>query len=153
MNKHIEKVKMFEFSYFDAVKEGVKRPVKNGTLIIEGFKDVPFEIKRVFYIFGGNDGVVRGRHANRRSQFVLFNVSGTSKVRIIDENMKSREYVLDDPSKAVYLPEMVWKEMYDFSEDSVLMVLTNEYYDPDEYIRDFNEYQKMMREIEERGVI
>ena len=110
-------------------------------LEIEGKKDIPFEIKRIFYIFGkGNVGLVRGKHANRKSEFVLFNVSGQSKVKVIDEKNREIIYELSRPQEAVYLPRMVWKEMYDFTEDSVLMVLTNEYYDPEEYIRNFDEF-------------
>ena len=112
-----------------------------GQVAIEGIKDVPFEIKRIFYIFGkGNVGLIRGKHANRKSEFVLFNVSGKSKVKVIDEEKNETIYELNHSQEAVYLPRMVWKEMYDFTEDSVLMVLTNEYYDPEEYIRDFDDF-------------
>lgn len=119
---------------------------------VEGCRDIPFEIKRVFYIFGGNGGIVRGKHANCKSEFVLFNVSGTSKVRIINGDGEAKEYSLDAPDKAVYLPKMVWKEMYGFSGDSVLMVLTNEYYDPGEYIRDFDEYVRLMGGRGDEGI-
>lgn len=104
-------------------------------------RDIPFEIKRIFYIYGtGEDGVVRGKHANRRSEFVLFNISGSSKVRVIDVDGKKRVYELNEPGTGLYLPRMVWKEMYDFSADSVLMVLSSEVYDPEEYIRDFDAF-------------
>lgn len=112
-----------------------------GFIEVEGLRDIPFEIKRVFYIFGkGNVGTVRGKHSNRKSEFVLYNVKGKSKVKTIDENLHEEVYELNEPNQAVYLPKMVWKEMYDFTEDSVLMVLTNEYYDASEYIRDFDEF-------------
>ncbi len=94
---------------------------------------------------------MRGKHANCKSEFVLFNVSGTSKVRIINGDREAREYSLDAPNKAVYLPKMAWKEMYGFSGDSVLMVLANEYYDPGEYIRDFDEYVRLVGEEETKG--
>lgn len=119
-----------------------------GAIRVESLRDVPFEIKRVFYIYGrGNVGKVRGRHSNRKSEFVLFNVKGSSKVKTIDENMNEQVYELNRPGQAVYLPRMVWKEMYDFSEDSVLMVLTNEYYDAGEYIRDFDDFVREMQHI------
>lgn len=66
-------------------------------------------------------------------------------MRIIDEDKNIWEYFLDAPNKAVYLPQMVWKEMYDFSEDSVLMVLMDEYYDAGEYIRSFDKYVSLMK--------
>ncbi|MDC7290721.1 FdtA/QdtA family cupin domain-containing protein [Blautia schinkii] len=115
---------------------------------IEALKDVPFEIKRIFFIYGkGNVGITRGKHANRKSEFVLFNIFGRSKVKVIDEDMSETVYELNEPKDAVYLPRMIWKEMYDFTPDSVLMVVTNEYYDTTEYIRDFGTYAEEIRGI------
>lgn len=115
---------------------------------IEGMKDVPFEIRRIFYIFGeGNVGFVRGKHANRKSEFVLFNVSGRSKVKVIDDDLSETVYELNGPRDGVYLPRMIWKEMYDFTPDSVLMVVTNEYYDRTEYIRDFDTFAQEIRKM------
>ena len=113
-------------------------------VVVEGGIDIPFEIKRVFYIYGSDATVVRGQHANLNSEFVLINVAGTSKVKITD-GTKEDIVVLDKPMKGVYLPKMVWKEMYDFSPDSVLLVLTNTHYDGKEYIRDYDEYLKLVK--------
>ena len=111
-------------------------------VVIEGCKDIPFDIKRAFYIYGSDRDVVRGKHANRRSQFVLINVSGTSKVKVDYGNGRTEIFDLDRPHTGVYIPRMLWKEMYDFSEDSVLLVLSDEHYDPDEYVRSYDEYIK-----------
>lgn len=110
-------------------------------VVIEGGMAVPFEIKRVFYIYGSDATVVRGQHANRNSEFVLINVSGKSKVMVTDGE-KKEVVTLDKPMMGVYLPKMVWKEMYDFSPDSVLLVLTNTHYDGSEYIRNYDEFLK-----------
>jgi dTDP-4-dehydrorhamnose 3,5-epimerase-like enzyme len=118
---------------------------ERGNLVVvegSGF-DIPFEIKRVFYIYGSDDSVIRGRHANRKTQFVMINVSGRSKVRV-DNGNEQLEIDLDRPRMGLYLPAMVWKDMYGFSEDSVLLVMASEHYDAEEYIRDYNDY---MREI------
>ena len=116
-----------------------------GTLIpIEGNQTVPFEIKRVFYIYGSERDIVRGQHANRKTQFVLINVAGTSKVKVKDGEGNEAIFCLNRPHTGIYLPTMVWKDMYDFSEDSVLLVLASEHYDPDEYIRNYDEF---VREI------
>ncbi|MBQ6852347.1 MAG: FdtA/QdtA family cupin domain-containing protein [Oscillospiraceae bacterium] len=114
-------------------------------VVIEGNRDIPFDIARVFYIYGSDPTVVRGQHANRDSEFVLINVAGTSKVRITDG---SNEAIveLNKPRQGVYLPKMVWKDMYDFSEDSVLLVLTNTHYNGKEYIRSYEDYLKVMEE-------
>lgn len=110
-------------------------------VIIESFQDVPFDIKRIFYIYGSDRDVIRGCHANRKSEFVLINVCGSSKVKVFDGKMEEI-FVLDKPNSGIYLPKMVWKDMYDFSEDSILLVLSSEHYDSNEYIRDYEEYIK-----------
>ena len=110
-------------------------------VVVEGAMDIPFEIKRVFYIYGSDNQVIRGQHANRDSEFVLINVSGSSKVRV-DNGFEEEVIELNRPRMGLYLPTMVWKDMYDFSEDSVLLVLANTHYDGNEYIRDYDEYLK-----------
>ena len=108
-------------------------------VIVEGNQDIPFEIKRLFYIYGSDRNVIRGQHANRNSEFVLINVSGTSKVMVTDG--KEKQVVeLTKPRQGVYLPKMVWKEMYDFSPDSVLLVLASTHYDGGEYIRRYEDF-------------
>ena len=118
-----------------------------GKLVVaEGEIDIPFSIQRVFYIYGSDDSVVRGQHANRDSEFVLINVAGSSKVMITDGTNK--EVVeLNRPMEGVYIPKMIWKEMYDFSPDSVLLVLASTHYNGGEYIRDFEEYLSEIKEI------
>lgn len=113
-------------------------------VVVEGNQDIPFDIKRVFYIYGSDQDVVRGRHANYNTEFVLINVSGTSKVRV-DDGVSQKVFHLDRPHIGIYLPKLVWKDMYDFSEDSVLLCLASEHYDANEYIRDYEEYLKIVR--------
>ena len=110
-------------------------------VVVEGAMDIPFEIKRVFYIYGSDSSVIRGQHANRDSEVVLINVSGSSKGRV-DNGFEEEIIELNRPRMGLYLPTMVWKDMYDFSEDSVLLVLANTHYDGNEYIRDYDEYLK-----------
>lgn len=112
-------------------------------VVVEGNDIVPFDIKRVFYIYESDSAVIRGQHANRESEFVLINVAGQSKVRITDGK---DEFVveLNRPHMGVYIPKMIWKDMYDFSDDSVLLVLASTHYDGDEYIRDYEEYRSIM---------
>ena len=111
-------------------------------VVVEGSQDIPFKIERVFYIYGSDRDVVRGQHANRRSEFVLINVAGTSKVKVKDGAGNEAIYCLNRPHTGIYLPTMVWKDMYDFSEDSVLLVLSSEHYDASEYIRNYDEFVK-----------
>lgn len=103
--------------------------------------DIPFEIHRVFYLYGSDPEIVRGQHANRETEFVLINVSGSSKV-LVDDGRQKTIVELNKPRMGLYLGKMVWKEMYDFSEDSVLLVLASEHYQEQEYIRDYNAFLK-----------
>ena len=113
---------------------------RGNLVVIEGEgMDIPFDIKRVFYIYGSDSTVVRGQHANRETEFLLVNVSGTSRVRV-DNGKESAVIELDKPRMGLYLSSMLWKDMYDFSEDSVLLVLASRHYDGKEYIRDYDEY-------------
>lgn len=127
----IEDCKFIEFSQ--------KGDERGHLVVIEGNENVPFDIKRVFYIYGSDRDVIRGRHANYNSEFVLINVSGTSKVKV-DDGTNQQVFDLDRPHVGVYIPKLVWKDMYDFSEDSVLLCLASEHYDANEYIRDYDKY-------------
>mgnify|MGYP001114106781 FL=1 len=132
----IEKCRLIEFPQ--------KGDARGHLVIVEGNKDIPFRIERVFYIYGSDREVIRGRHANYRSEFVLINVAGTSKVKV-DDGEKQRVFHLDRPHTGIYLPKLIWKDMYDFSADSVLLCLASEHYDADEYIRDYDAYLEVMR--------
>lgn len=112
-------------------------------VVIESGISIPFEIKRVFYIYASDKSVIRGQHANVDSEFILINVAGKSKVRVTNGK---EEYIveLNKPMMGVYIPKMIWKDMYDFSEDSVLLVLASTHYDSKEYIRDYEEYLSKM---------
>ncbi len=122
------------------IKFNQKGDDRGHLVIVEGLVDIPFEIKRIFYIYGSDSHVIRGNHANRKSEFVLINVSGQSKVKV-DDGRSTEIIELNEPHMGIYLPCMLWKEMYDFSADSVLLVLASEVYDPQEYIRDYEAYR------------
>lgn len=129
-----EQYKIFEFAEL-----GDER---GNLVVIEGESmDIPFDIKRVFYIYGSDKDVVRGQHANRETEFLLVNVVGTSKVRV-DNGTESEVIELNKPRMGLYIPTMLWKDMYDFSEDSVLLVLASRHYDGKEYIRNYEDYLK-----------
>lgn len=116
-------------------------------VIVEGMKSIPFDIKRIFYIYESDNSVVRGQHANRISQFMLINVAGTSKVKIDYGGGKTEIFNLDKPHVGLFIPRMIWKEMYDFSKDSVLLCVADTVYDSSEYVRDKNEYYNIKKLI------
>lgn len=124
-----------------------ERGDERGNLVVaECMTDIPFDIKRIFYMYGSDSDIVRGCHANRFSEFVLINVAGSSKVKVLDGEGNEIIYSLNRPKTGIYLPNMVWKEMYDFSPDSVLLCLASTLYDETEYIRDLEEYKKIIKE-------
>lgn len=105
--------------------------------------NVPFAIRRVYYIFATKDGVHRGRHAHRHLTQLAVAVRG-SVTFLLDDGCGAVEVVLDDPAQGLLLGNMVWRELYDFSDDCVLMVLADHLFDPDDYITDYADF---MREV------
>jgi len=137
----IESVQMLEFTQYG--------DDRGRLVIVEGNTDIPFDIKRIFYIYGSDSTVVRGQHANKKSEFVLINVAGKSKVKVQDKMGNESIFILNKPHTGIYLPKMVWKDMYDFSNDSVLLCLASEHYDESEYIRDYIEFRRIVSELNE----
>ena len=118
---------------------------RGNLVVVEGSgRDVPFDIKRVFYMYGSDPDIIRGQHANRKTKFVLINVSGTSKVKV-DNGAETEIIELNKHRMGLFIDTMVWKDMYDFSEDSVLLVLASEHYDGEEYIRDYDTFINEVR--------
>lgn len=113
---------------------------ERGSLVaLEGAKTVPFEIKRVYYIFGTQPGVARGFHAHRNLRQVAVCVKGKCRM-VLDDGEKREEAWLDSPNKGLVINEMVWREMHDFSSDCVLLVLASEHYDESDYIRLYSNF-------------
>lgn len=110
----------------------------------EGNKDVPFDIKRIFYIYGSEANVVRGQYANRKSEFVLVNIAGSCRVKTRNGMGDDRVFELNRPNMGLYIPRMVWKDMYDFSPDSILLCIASEPYDPNEYVRSYEAFVQEM---------
>ena len=110
-----------------------------GQLIaLEEFKNIPFDIKRVYYMYTV-PGVTRGKHAHRHLEQVLICVHGSCKIRLND-GTEEEVVTLDDPAKGLYVANDMWREMFDFSEGAVLMVVASELYDETDYIRDYDEF-------------
>lgn len=108
-------------------------------------KAVPFMIKRVYYISSTKEGVSRGYHAHKNLKQVVICVAG--KCRMVLDDGKTRDEVwLDCPTRGLVIEHMVWREMHDFSEDCVLLVLANEHYDENDYIRNYEEFRELICE-------
>jgi dTDP-4-dehydrorhamnose 3,5-epimerase-like enzyme len=116
-----------------------------GMLIaLEQERNVPFEIRRVYYIYATQQNVHRGKHAHRHLHQLAVAVRG-SVTFLLDDGTGPVEVVLNDPSQGLLLGRMVWRELYDFSDDCVLMVLADHLYDPADYINDYDDFLREVR--------
>lgn len=116
-----------------------------GSLIaIEQGYNAPFEIKRVYYIFDTKSGVIRGRHAHKRLKQIVIAVRGSCNF-VLDTGSKREDIKLDNPTVGLYIEGLIWREMKDFSEDCVLVVLASDYYDESDYIRDYDRFMAEVR--------
>lgn len=106
---------------------------------LEEYKDIPFKIKRVYYMYDTVEGVVRGGHAHRTLEQILVCIHGSCKVRL-DNGDEKKIIPLERPYEGLYISNNMWREMYDFSPDAVLMVLASEIYDERDYIRDYDSF-------------
>ena len=117
-----------------------------GQLIaIEEMKDLPFDIRRVYYIYDTLPGVRRGFHAHKCLQQILICVSGSCKIHL-DDGSDTAEVTLDKPYEGLYISNNMWREMYDFTPGAVLLVLASEHYDEADYIRNYDDFFKMVKE-------
>lgn len=113
---------------------------QRGALVsLEEMNNVPFKIKRVYYLFDTKDGIRRGFHAHKELQQLAVVVKGSCWFHL-DDGKCTQQVMLNNPAKSLLLPPMLWHEMYDFSDDCILMVLASDHYDESDYIRNYQEF-------------
>ena len=119
---------------------------ERGQLIaLEEMKDIPFKIKRVYYMYDTVQGVTRGFHAHKSLQQILVCVHGSCKVRL-DNGHEKKVVALEKPYEGLYIANNMWREMFEFSSDAVLMVFASELYDESDYIRDYDEFLRFVKD-------
>lgn len=114
-------------------------------IALEANRQIPFDIKRVFYIYGTQDGVPRGNHSHYKTKQFLISVAGSCKVTLDDGKIKET-FSLDKPNFGLFQDALVWGVMHDFSPDCVLMVLADDYYNENDYIRNYEHFLKVIDE-------
>ncbi len=130
-----------EIIKYEFQKHGDER----GMLVaLEEKKDIPFEIKRVYYIYDTLKGVRRGFHAHKSLEQILICIQGSCKI-LLDDGYEKREVLMDKPYEGLYISNVIWREMFDFSSDAVLIVLASDYYNESDYIRDYNEFLEFIK--------
>lgn len=121
----------------------IKGDSRGSLISLEENKNIPFNIKRVYYVFDTKKDVRRGFHAHKNLKQVLVAVKGSCKI-LLDDSKNKEDILLDSPNKGLLIKEMIWREMYEFSSDCVLLVLASDFYDENDYIRDYKEFLKLM---------
>lgn len=121
---------------------------RRGSLVaLEQKANIPFEIKRVYYIFANEEGISRGFHAHKSLKQVAVCVSGQCKM-LLDNGVEKKEVLLDHPTKGVIIEGLIWREMHDFSSDCVLLVIASELFDENDYIRNYDEFLEIASQAE-----
>ena len=134
----INDVKRFNLKFFDE-SDGRLTPV-------EFHKDVPFRVKRMFYVFGVHNQNDRGKHSHYETRQLLISINGAIDVKCDDGIGGVRTWKLSKPWNALYIPEMIWDEQIYTSNDSVLLVLANTLYNTSDYIEDYEEFRRLKSE-------
>lgn len=120
-----------------------------GNLVaLEQNKDIPFDIKRVYYIFDMKEGVERGFHAHKNLEQICIVVKGSCTF-VVDDGQKREEIILDNPNQGLYIENLIWREMKNFSHDCVIVVLASEHYDESDYIRNYDEFLEEVKDHNE----
>lgn len=113
---------------------------ERGQLVaLEEYKDIPFQIKRVYYMYDTGKGVRRGYHAHKSLEQILICIHGTCKI-LLDNGKEKKIVPLEKPYEGLYIANNIWREMFDFSPDAVLLVLASDFYNEEDYIRDYDEF-------------
>ena len=111
---------------------------------LEEHKDIPFEIKRVYYMYDTGEGVHRGFHAHKSLEQILICIHGSCKI-LLDNGEEKKVVSLEKPYEGLYICNDIWREMYDFSPDAVLMVLASDYYKEEDYIRHYDDFLEFVK--------
>jgi dTDP-4-dehydrorhamnose 3,5-epimerase-like enzyme len=117
---------------------------RGGLISLEEHKNIPFSIKRVYYLIETKPDVRRGFHAHLALNQVAITISGSCKF-YLDDGLDKKEVLLDSPSKGLIIKPMVWHEMFEFSKDCILMILADQHYDESDYVRNYNNFLNLVK--------
>ena len=118
----------------------IKGDERGSLIALESNLNAPFEIKRVYYLFGTKPNVRRGFHAHKNLKQILIAVAGSCKILLDDGKNNKQELLLNSPNQALLIEDLTWREMFDFSSDCVLLVLASDYYNESDYIRNYQDF-------------
>ncbi|CAA6820533.1 MAG: dTDP-6-deoxy-3,4-keto-hexulose isomerase [uncultured Sulfurovum sp.] len=130
------------------IKFESNRDERGALIALEDQYNVPFEIKRVYYIFDTKEKVRRGGHAHKDLKQLAICLKGSCKFLLTDGRIEEN-IELNSPEEGLLLEHCLWREMYNFSTDCILLLLADKYYDEDDYIRDYSDYLKMILDVKD----
>lgn len=128
-------IKLYDFS--------ILGDERGSMVVLDKSSGIPFDIKRVYYLFGMTGGLSRGFHAHKKLHQIVFCISGSCCL-VVDDGITKEDVLLDSPNVGIDLPPMLWHEMHDFTADCVLLVVASDEYDEMDYIRDYEEFKKAL---------
>lgn len=128
---------------WELIQFSSKGDTRGELVAIESQKEIPFSIKRVYYLINTKKDVRRGFHAHKNLDQILIAISGSCKI-LVENHKKREEFFLNDCKVGLRITNLVWREMYDFTPDCALLVLASQHYDPDDYIRDYQKFAEMI---------
>ena len=115
-----------------------------GMLVVAEYeKEIPFVVKRIYYIYDSHSTTQRGFHSHKNLQQIYIAIHGSCKVKLTDGN-ETKIVCLDNPAEGLYIGHNVWREIYDFSSDCVMLVLASEKYSEDDYIRNYEQFEQSL---------
>lgn len=132
---------------YELINFAVRGNYEGNLVPLEINQDIPFEVKRVYYIWGTHHDVIRGHHAHRKLEQMIICIAGSCDF-ILDDGQKRKTVHLSSPNQGLYLKSNIWREFTNFSEDCVIVVLASEHYDESDYIRNYDQFLKEIAKIE-----
>jgi dTDP-4-dehydrorhamnose 3,5-epimerase-like enzyme len=127
----------------------VKGDERGSLVALESGKDIPFDIKSVYYIYNTKEKVIRGKHAHLSLKQVLICVHGSCTL-VLDNGIEHTDILLSRPDEGIVIDSLIWREMKDFSSDAVLLVLASELYNEDDYIRNYDVFLQQVKQQDRR---
>jgi dTDP-4-dehydrorhamnose 3,5-epimerase-like enzyme len=118
---------------------------RRGSLVyLESRREIPFSIKRIYYIFGNKLGINRGFHAHKKLNQVVICIKGNCKI-ILDNGIRRERVRLNNPTKGLLINKMIWREMHDFTSDCILLIIASEYFVKNDYISNYQNFKKIVK--------
>lgn len=150
MNKNTQKKSLVP-TKFESINFEIKGDSRGSLIAIENNKNIPFEIKRIYYIFDTKIGVERGFHAHLNLQQILIAVSGSCQIVLDNGKPENNNEIitLNNPNQGLYISGLIWRKMINFSPDCVLLVLADDFYNESDYIRNYDEFLKVVKSNEQ----